>query len=71
MRPSVQRDDAGVVDHLDEDGDVVVLRAGRELERLAEMNLGSPVYGAPIAANGVLYINTISALFALEEQGRP
>jgi outer membrane protein assembly factor BamB len=55
----------------DEDGDVVVLRAGRELERLAEMHLGSPVYGAPIAANGVLYINTISELFALEEQVRP
>jgi hypothetical protein len=35
------------------------------------MHLGSPVYGAPIAANGVLYINTISELFALEEQVRP
>ena len=52
----------------DEDGDVVVLRPGRELEVLAEMNLGAPVYGAPIAANGVLYINTVSELFALEER---
>lgn len=50
----------------DEDGDVVVLRAGRELEVLAENNLGSPIYGAPIAANGVLYINTVRELYALE-----
>ena len=53
----------------DEDGDVVVLRAGRELEVLAENNLGSPVYGAPIAANGVLYINTVSDLYALSADG--
>ena len=52
----------------DEDGDVVVLRAGREMERLAEMNLGSSVYGAAIAANGVLYINNASELFALQAQ---
>jgi len=51
----------------DEDGDVVVLRAGRELEVLAENSLGSPIYGAPIAANGVLYINTVTELFALSE----
>ena len=51
----------------DEDGDVVVLRAGRELERLAEPNLGSAIYGAPIAANGTLFINSISELFALSE----
>lgn len=51
----------------DEDGDVVVLRAGRELEKLAEPNLGSPIYGAPIAANGVLFVNSITELFALSE----
>jgi outer membrane protein assembly factor BamB len=52
----------------DEDGDVVVLRAGRELEVLAENNLGSLIYGAPIAANGVLFINTVSDLYALQER---
>ena len=52
----------------DEDGDVVVLRAGRELEPLAEMNLGGAVYGAPIAANGVLFINSASELFALHQE---
>ena len=49
----------------DEDGDVVVLRAGREMEELAEMNLGNAVYGSPIVANGVLLINSRSELFAL------
>lgn len=52
----------------DEDGDVAVLRGGRVMEPLAEMNLGSSVYGAPIAANGVLYINSVSELFALRER---
>ena len=51
----------------DEDGDVVVLRAGRELTTLAEPNLGSAIYSTPIAANGVLFINSISELFALSE----
>ena len=52
----------------DEDGDVIVLRVGREMEELAEMNLGSSIYGAPIVANGVLYINTRSELYALVQQ---
>ena len=49
----------------DEDGDVVVLRADRELEVLAEVNLGAPVYGAPVAANRVLYLMTVSDLYAV------
>ena len=52
----------------DEDGDIIVLRAGREMEELAEMNLGNAVYGAPLAANGVLYVNSRSELYALEQQ---
>jgi outer membrane protein assembly factor BamB len=52
----------------DEDGDVIVLRAAREMEELAEMNLRNAIYGAPVAANGVLYINTRNQLFALEQQ---
>ena len=35
---------------------------------LAEMNLGNAVYGAPVAANGVLFINTRAELFAFEQQ---
>lgn len=49
----------------DEDGDVVVLKAGRELEVLAEMNLGSSVYSTPVPARGALFIATRHQLFAL------
>lgn len=51
----------------DEDGDVVVLRAGKKKELLHEVNLGSSVYTTPVAKDGVLYINTRSKLFALAE----
>ena len=49
----------------DEDGDVVVLQAGREKKILAEMNMGSSIYSTPVAANGVLFLNNRNQLFAL------
>ncbi|HSN87603.1 MAG TPA: PQQ-binding-like beta-propeller repeat protein [Thermoanaerobaculia bacterium] len=51
----------------DEDGDVVVLKTGKKMEVLHEVNMGSSVYTTPVAKDGVLYINTRSKLFALEE----
>ena len=51
----------------DEDGDVVVLQAGREKKVLAEMNMGSSIYSTPVPANGVLFINNRNQLFALAE----
>jgi outer membrane protein assembly factor BamB len=49
----------------DEDGDVVVMAAGKKKEVLAEMNMGSAVYGTFVPANGTLFINNRSQLFAL------
>jgi outer membrane protein assembly factor BamB len=49
----------------DEDGDVVVLQHGKELKVLHEMNMGSAVYGTVVPANGTLFINNRSQLFAL------
>jgi len=49
----------------DEDGDVIVLQAGREMKKLAEINMGSAVYSAPVPANGALYITNRSQLFAI------
>ena len=49
----------------DEDGDVVVLEDGKELKVLAEMNMGSAVYSTPVPANGALFLNNRSQLFAL------
>lgn len=55
----------------DEDGDVVVLRAGRTKEVLAELNMGSSVYTTPYAKDGVLYVLTRNRLYALAEGAKP
>jgi outer membrane protein assembly factor BamB len=49
----------------DEDGDVAVFQAGKELKKLAETNMGSAVYSTPVAANGVLYIMNRTNLYAI------
>jgi outer membrane protein assembly factor BamB len=49
----------------DEDGDVVVMQHGKELKVLHEMNMGSAVYASAVPANGVLFLNNRSQLFAL------
>ena len=52
----------------DEDGDVVVLAHGKEKKVLAEMNMGSAVYGTIVPANGTIYINNRSQLFAIAQK---
>jgi outer membrane protein assembly factor BamB len=52
----------------DEDGDVVVMQAGREKKLIAEMNMGSSVYSTPVPANGALFIANRNQLFALAEK---
>lgn len=49
----------------DEDGDLTILKHGREKQVVNELNLGSSIYTTPSAANGVLYISTKSQLFAI------
>ncbi len=49
----------------DEDGDIVILQAGKQKKVLAEMNMGSAVYATPVPAHGVLFLNNRSQLFAL------
>ena len=49
----------------DEDGDLTVLKTGREMEVLSEMNFGNVIYSTPVAANGALYIMTRSHLYAI------
>jgi outer membrane protein assembly factor BamB len=51
----------------DEDGDVAILKAGREMELLNEMNMGSAVYTTPVARDGILYIVTRNTLYAIQE----
>ena len=49
----------------DEDGDVAVLKTGKEMEWLFETNMGSAVYTTPSAKDGVLYIASRTKLFAI------
>jgi outer membrane protein assembly factor BamB len=52
----------------DEDGDVAVLKAGKEKKLLGEMNMGSSVYSTPVPANGALFIANRNQLYALAEK---
>ena len=49
----------------DEDGDVVILQAGRELKIISEINMGSAVYATPVPAHGMLFLNNRNQLFAI------
>ena len=49
----------------DEDGDVVVMAHSKEPEVLAEVNMGSAVYGTAVPAHGTLFLNNRSQLFAI------
>jgi outer membrane protein assembly factor BamB len=51
----------------DEDGDMTILQAGRELKVISEMNMGSSVYSTVVPANGTLYIANRNQLFAIAE----
>ena len=50
----------------DEDGDVAILQAGKEMKLLDEVNMGTAVYTTPVARDGVLYIASRNMLFALK-----
>ena len=55
----------------DEDGDVVILQAGKEKKVIGEMNMGSSVYSSPVPAHGVLFIMNRNQLFALANSAGP
>jgi outer membrane protein assembly factor BamB len=51
----------------DEDGDVAILKAGRKMELIREINMGNAIYTTPFAKDGVLYVASRTTLFALAE----
>jgi four helix bundle protein len=51
----------------DEDGDFVVLAAAKTKEVISETNLGAAIYGTPIVANGAVYIQSNTHLFAFSD----
>ncbi len=51
----------------DEDGDIAVLKTGKEKKVIGEYNMGSSVYSTPVPANGMLFVANRNQLFALKE----
>jgi outer membrane protein assembly factor BamB len=51
----------------DEDGDFTVLAAAKEKKIISETNLGAAVYGTPIVANGAVYLQSNTHLFAFRD----
>ena len=50
----------------DSAGGFHILAASKEMKRLCDAEMGAPIVGSPIAANGVLYVATYTHLFALK-----
>jgi outer membrane protein assembly factor BamB len=57
----------GKVYIINEDGDVTILRQGKQAEVLAKNPMREPVFGTPVAVEGTLYIATQSHLYAIAE----
>ena len=48
-------------------GEVLVFAAARELKVLSRVDFGEPISATPVAANGTLYIATMSRLYAIRK----
>lgn len=49
-------------------GEFLVFAASKEKKLLSEVDLGAPISGTAVAANGALYIATMERLYALQER---
>lgn len=47
-------------------GDFWILAAGREKKVLSSIRLDDPIHGTPVAANGTLFVPTMSKLYAIQ-----
>jgi outer membrane protein assembly factor BamB len=52
----------------DEDGDLVILEAGKEHKVLAEKVFTSSIYSTPTIANGTIFVSDRSRLYAFETE---
>ena len=52
-----------------EDGELVVLKAGKDYEELDTIEYPAPIYSSCVVANGVLYVMTQTHLYAYGEAG--
>jgi outer membrane protein assembly factor BamB len=51
-----------------EDGDVLILQAGKEKKIIATINMGSSVYATPVPANNALIIMNRNEIYSLTQQ---
>jgi outer membrane protein assembly factor BamB len=51
----------------DEDGDVVVMEAGRQAKVISEVNMGSSVYSTVVTSNGAMFVMTRNKLYAIQQ----
>ena len=51
-----------------EDGFVRIFEVGKEPKKIAEHDMGSPVYSTPVFANGTLYVMTRDKLYAISDK---
>ena len=54
----------------DQDGDFCILAASKEKKVINEVNLGYPLFGTPVVANGVLYVLNQSYLYAFADPNK-
>jgi outer membrane protein assembly factor BamB len=48
-----------------EDGEIIVLAAGREFRHIATNSMGELLMATPALSNGVMYVRGVSSLFAV------
>ena len=51
-------------------GEFLAFATGREKQLLGEVALGAPISATPVAANGVLYVATMTHLYAVQAGGK-
>jgi hypothetical protein len=51
-------------------GDFWVLAAGKDLRVLSSIRLGDPVISTAVAANGTLFLGTMTRLYAVKQGAR-
>ena len=52
----------------DEDGDVLIMEAGKQYKLISTVNMGSSVYSTPVPANGTLFVTNRNQLFAIAQK---
>jgi outer membrane protein assembly factor BamB len=50
-----------------EDGELVVLKAGRERQLLGKVEFYTPIYSSPVIANDTLFVATNTHLFVISK----